>query len=129
MSRTIVGLVSFMAAAGPQGAMFRLMRQLRLRGHNAEIWFLYEKSPCYRGQEGVRVILPKARLSLLDIPRLLFRLVRMLRAERPDAVVGFLPLANILGLAAAAACGVRLRIASQRLPASTFGRLMRPLDR
>jgi glycosyltransferase involved in cell wall biosynthesis len=129
MSRTIVGLVSFMAAAGPQGAMFRLMRQLRLRGHNAEIWFLYERSPCYRGQEGVRVILPKARLSLLDIPRLFFRLVRMLRAERPDAVVGFLPLANILGLAAAAACGVRLRIASQRLPASTFGRLMRPLDR
>ncbi|MGN6516592.1 MAG: glycosyltransferase, partial [Rhizomicrobium sp.] len=56
------------------------------------------------------------------------RLVDMLRAARPDAVVGFLPLANIMGLSAAAMAGTQLRVASQRSPGPTFGRVMRLLD-
>ncbi|HSM96187.1 MAG TPA: glycosyltransferase family 4 protein [Rhizomicrobium sp.] len=128
MPKKIVGIVSFMNAAGAQEALMRLMRQLRLRGHDTEVWFLYQKTPCYRGEQGVRIVLDKTRLSPLDIPVLFFRLVEMLRTARPDAVVGFLPLANILGLSAAAAAGTRLRIASQRSPGPTFGRAMRVLD-
>ena len=129
MAKKIVGVVSFMNAAGAQEAMMRLMRQLRLRGHDTEVWFLYEKSPCYRGQPGVRVILPKARLSPLDLPRLFFRLLALIRQTKPDAMIGFLPLANIMGLLAASMAGVRVRIASQRSPGPTFGRTMRFLDR
>jgi glycosyltransferase involved in cell wall biosynthesis len=128
MSKKIIGIVSFMNAAGAQEALTRLMRQLRLRGHDTEVWFLYEKSPCYRNEPGTRVILEKPRLSALDIPRLFVRLVGMLRDARPDAVVGFLPLANIMGMSAAAAAGVDTRIASQRSPGPTFGRVMRTLD-
>jgi glycosyltransferase involved in cell wall biosynthesis len=128
MPKKIIGIVSFMNAAGAQEALMRLMRQLRQRGHDTEVWFLYEKTPCYRGEEGVRVILGKAHLTPFDIPKLFFRLTQMLRAERPEAVVGFLPLANILGLSAAAAAGTGLRIASQRSPGPTFGRAMRLLD-
>lgn len=128
MPKKLIGIVSFMNAAGAQEALMRLMRQLRKRGHDTEVWFLYEKTPCYRGEEGVRIILDKSRLSPLDIPVLFFRLTEMLRAARPDAVVGFLPLANILGLSAAAAAGTSLRIASQRSPGPTFGRAMRVLD-
>ncbi len=127
--RKIVGIISFMNSAGAQEAMLRLMRQLRLRGYDTEVWFLYEKSPCYRGEPGVRVVLGKAGLSASDIPRLFARLVRMLRQSRPDVVVGFLPLGNIMGLLAAAAAGIPLRIASQRSPGPTFSRIMRLLDR
>jgi glycosyltransferase involved in cell wall biosynthesis len=128
MPKKLIGIVSFMNAAGAQEALMRLMRQLRLRGHDTEVWFLYEKTPCYRGEQGVRIVLDKSRLTPLDIPVLFFRLTEMLRAARPDAVIGFLPLANILGLSAAAAAGTSLRIASQRSPGPTFGRAMRVLD-
>jgi hypothetical protein len=128
MPKKVIGIVSFMNAAGAQEALMRLMRQLRLRGHDTEVWFLYEKTPCYRDEPGVRVVLDKSRLTPLDIPHLFFRLIGMLRAARPDAVVGFLPLANIMGLSAAAVAGTELRIASQRSPGPTFGRGMRVLD-
>jgi glycosyltransferase involved in cell wall biosynthesis len=118
-----------MNAAGAQEALLRLMRQLRQRGHDTEVWFLYAKSSCYRGQPGVRIILDKTRLSLFDLPVVFFRLLKLLRRAKPDAAIGFLPLANILGLVAASLSGVSLRIASQRSPGPTFGRLMRRLDR
>lgn len=129
MGKKIIGVISFMNAAGAQEALLRLMRQLRLRGHDTEVWFLYAKSSCYRGQPGVRVLLDKKHLSPLDLPVLFSRLLTLLRQTRPDAVVGFLPLANIMGLAAAWFTGVRLRIASQRSPGPTFGRAMQLLDR
>jgi glycosyltransferase involved in cell wall biosynthesis len=129
MGKKIVGIISFMNAAGAQEALLRLMRQLRQRGHDTEVWFLYAKSSCYRGQPGVRIILDKTRLSLFDLPVVFFRLLKLLRRTRPDAAIGFLPLANILGLVAASLSGVSLRIASQRSPGPTFGRLMRRLDR
>jgi glycosyltransferase involved in cell wall biosynthesis len=129
MTKKIVGIISFMNAAGAQEALLRLMRQLRLRGHDTEVWFLYAKSPCYRGAPGVRVILDKPHLSPLDIPILFFRLLHMLRHGRPDVVVGFLPLANVLGMIAAWLDGVPLRIASHRAPEPTFGRLMQLIDR
>jgi glycosyltransferase involved in cell wall biosynthesis len=129
MGKRIVGIISFMNAAGAQEALLRLMRQLRQRGHDTEVWFLYAKSSCYRGQPGVRIILDKTRLSLFDLPVVFFRLLKLLRRAKPDAAIGFLPLANILGLVAASLSGVSLRIASQRSPGPTFGRLMRRLDR
>lgn len=129
MTKKIVGIISFMNAAGAQEALLRLMRQLRLRGHDTEVWFLYAKSSCYRGMPGVRIILDKPHLSPLDIPVLFFRLLGLLRRTRPDVVVGFLPLANILGLIAAWLDGVPLRIASHRAPEPTFGRVMQLIDR
>ena len=129
MAKKIVGIISFMNAAGAQEALLRLMRQLRQRGHDTEVWFLYAKSSCYRGMPGVRVILDKAYLSPLDIPILFFRLLTLLRRMRPDVAVGFLPLANVLGISAAWLAGVPLRLASHRAPEQTFGRMMQLVDR
>lgn len=129
MAKKIIGMVSFMNSAGAQEAIMRLMRQLRARGHETETWFLYEKSDCYRGQPGVQVILPKRRLAATDLPVLFSRLRKMLRERRPDAVIGFLPLANVLGLAAAWTAGIGVRIASQRSPGPTFNPAMQALDR
>ena len=129
MGKKIVGIISFMNSAGAQEALLRLMTQLRLRGHDTEVWFLYAKSPCYRGLPGVRVLLDKPRLSPLDVARLFLRLHGLMRKVKPDAVIGFLPLATVLGLGAAMIAGVRVRIASQRSPGPTFGGLLRRLDR
>ena len=129
MTKKIVGIISFMNAAGAQEALLRLMRQLRMRGHDTEVWFLYAKSSCFRGMPGVRIILDKPHLSPLDIPVLFFRLLKMLRQRRPDVVVGFLPLANVLGMIAAWLADVPLRIASHRAPEPTFGRIMQLIDR
>jgi glycosyltransferase involved in cell wall biosynthesis len=71
----------------------------------------------------------KPHLSPLDIPVLFFRLLNLLRHGRPDVVVGFLPLANVLGMIAAWLAGVPLRIASHRAPEPTFGRAMQLVDR
>src|ERR1700742_3914677 len=125
MGKKIVGIISFMNPAGAQEALMRLMTQLRLRGHDTEIWFLYAKSSCFRGMPGVRVLLDKPKLSPLDIVRVFWRLLTLIRSRKPDVVVGFLPLATVLGLVAAMIAGVRMRVASQRSPASTFGRLLR----
>lgn len=129
MGKKIVGVISFMNPAGAQEALMRLMTQLRLRGHETEIWFLYAKSSCYRGMPGVRVVLDKSRLSPLDVVRVFLRLLRLMRKTKPDAVVAFLPFAAVMGLIAAAMAGVRMRIASQRSPGPTFGRMLRNLDR
>ena len=129
MCKRIVGIISFMNAAGAQEALLRLMRQLRARGYETEVWFLYEQVPCYRDEAGVRVLLPKRKLSPFEYVTVSLQLFSRLRREKPDAVIGFLPLGNVLGLSAAAAAGIDLRIASQRSPGPTFGRAMRMLDR
>lgn len=129
MAKKIVGVISFMNPAGAQEALMRLMTQLRRRGHETEVWFLYARSSCFRGLPGVRVLLDKPRLSPLDVVRVFLRLIALLRKTKPDAVVGFLPLAAVLGLVAARIAGVRGRIASQRSPGPTFGGMLRRLDR
>jgi glycosyltransferase involved in cell wall biosynthesis len=118
-----------MNVAGAQEAMLRLMRQLRERDHETEVWFLYEQVPCYCGEFGVRSFSRKKKLSPLEYVTTYFRLIRALKDARPDAVVGFLPLGNVMGLAAASWAGIKTRIASQRSPGPTFGPVMRVLDR
>jgi glycosyltransferase involved in cell wall biosynthesis len=129
MQGKIVGIVSFMNTAGAQEALLRLARQLRVRGYAAEVWFLYEEVPVYRGEPFTRTFSRKAKLSLWEYASIFFRVIKTLRQEKPDAVIGFLPLGNVLGLTAALLAGIDVRIASQRAPGSTFGSVMRVLDR
>jgi L-malate glycosyltransferase len=118
-----------MNGGGAQEALLRLSRQLRERGHDMSVWFLYRRSGIHENEPFTRLFLSKAQPSPLDYVRLWFRLVQALRAERPEVVIGFLPLANVFGLSAALVAGVPHRIASHRSPADSYGRLMRLLDR
>jgi glycosyltransferase involved in cell wall biosynthesis len=124
----IVCLITHMDRGGAQEAILRLSRQLRARGHDSEVWFLYARTRAYGGEAHTRLVLPDARAGALGYLRIAVRLVRMLARHRPDAVVSFLPLANVLGQAAAAAAGVRGRVASQRNPCWTYGAAMRWAD-
>lgn len=125
----IIGIISFFNVAGAPQALMRVGRQLRARGHEMEIWFLYRKAGIDLDHDHVRVFIDKARPSVLDYALLPFRLVKALAAAKPTAVLSFLPLGNVMGQTAAALAGVPNRVASQRSPGTTYGRVMRLADR
>lgn len=125
----IIGVNSFMNAAGAQEAQLRLARNLRARGHQMEVWFIYEEAPAHRDEPGVRILFPKPKLGPAEYVRAFLQLHRRLAAEKPDAVVGFLPLGAVFGTMAGLLAGVPVRLASQRAPGPTYGKAMRLLDR
>lgn len=125
----IVGIISFMNAAGAQEALLRVSRGLRARGHDMEVWFLYEEDSIHANEPHIRVFEHKTRLTPLEYVKVFLRLRSELKAAAPDSVVGFLPLGNVFGMTAAYLAGVPWRVASQRAPGPTFGKAMRILDR
>lgn len=122
-------IASFMNSAGAQEALVRVANQLRVRGHETEIRFLYKEKSAFAGNPHVQVVRDKPALSLLGYSAAFWSLLKELREERPDAVICFMPLGTVMGCLAAALAGVKVRIASQRAPGPTFGRVMRLLDR
>ena len=128
MSR-ILCVASFLNVAGAPEAILRLGRQLRARGHEVENWFLYQKGAIPLDDRYDRVLCDTPRPSPLQYLKLFFLLIGEIRRRKPDAVIAFLPLANVVALLAARLAGVRVTIASQRSPGDTYGRVMRALDR
>jgi glycosyltransferase involved in cell wall biosynthesis len=124
----IVGVISFMNAAGAQEALLRIARHLRQRGHDMSVWFLYEEIPIFRNEPHTYTFAEKPTLSALEYVKVFLALRHRIRREKPDVVIGFLPLGQVFGAVAAASTGVKARIASQRVPGPTYGRLMRWLD-
>lgn len=125
----IICVASFLNVAGAPEAILRLGRQLRHRGHSVENWFLYKKGEVPLDLRFDRVLRDTPRPSLLQYAGLFLKLVADIRREKPDVVVAFLPLANVMALTAARLAGVRVAVASQRSPGDTYGRIMRIMDR
>jgi len=126
---TIVGVISFTDTGGAQEALLRVARQMRERGHDMEVWFLYRKTSAHTGEPFIRIFSDQAKPSPVEFLAIILRVIKALRAKRPGTVVGFLPLGFTVGLAAAALSGVPVRIASHRSPGTTYGKLMRIVDR
>lgn len=127
--KRIVGVISFMNIGGAQLALFRLARELRERGHNVEVWSLYEKTSSDIITDKIHTFIKKPSLSLFEYLKVYLRLVSRLKQMKPDVVIGFLPLGNVFGLSAAALTGVPRRVASQRSPGTSYGKVIRILDR
>lgn len=125
----ILGIASFTHTGGAQVALQRLARRLRERGHEVEVVFLYGDPAEAEPDIKARVMVHTTRPTAVDYAVAFFRLIQEIRALRPEAVVGFLPLAAVLSALAAALCGVRVRIASQRTPGPTFSATMQFFDR
>ncbi|MEO1796490.1 MAG: glycosyltransferase [Pseudomonadota bacterium] len=127
--RKALVLVSFMNTAGAQRAAHRVATGLAARGWDAELWFLYKVAEDDFSGVPVRVLLDTKHPSTWDYVKILGRTIAQMRRYRPDAVLSFLPLASAVGQFAAVLSGVRVRVASLRSPAPTFGRMMRRIDR
>lgn len=128
-AKRIAGVISFMNVGGAQSALLRLARGLRARGHFVEAWCLYEKFSSEVCDDHTITFIAKPRLSFFEYLKVYVQLVCRLRQARPDVVIGFLPLGNVFGLSAAALAGVPRRVACQRSPGTTYGSIMRMLDR
>jgi glycosyltransferase involved in cell wall biosynthesis len=130
--KRILVINSFANTGGSQQATMRLARQLKLRGHDAEALFLYRKGPFFSPATlGVpaSVLVDKPALTMMDHLKLPFSLFKLFRNRRPDAVITFLPFASGVAQPIAFLSGVRTRIASQRVPGSTYSTLLKALDR
>ncbi|MDG2531891.1 glycosyltransferase family 4 protein [Caulobacter endophyticus] len=125
----VMGVASFAHNGGAQVALQRLARKLSQRGHQVEVVFLYGKREAADQDINARVLVETQTPSALDYGRCLIRLISVVRAYKPDAILGFLPLAAVFSAVAGAICGVRARIASQRTPGPTFSALMQFCDR
>lgn len=114
--------------SGAPIAALRLAAGLAASGWATRAAFLYDREAMNRADHPFIVLASHPPRGPLDHIRIARRLVALLRRERPDVIVGFLPLASVLGAAAARLCGVRARIVSHRVPRQTYSGMMRRLD-
>jgi glycosyltransferase involved in cell wall biosynthesis len=124
----LVCLVTHNNPGGAQHALSRLSHALRSRGHAVQVWSLHGE-PHRNGPPVDRIVVPQSAPGVPGYARIVWRLARALRSHRPDAVISFLPLANIAGQFAAWIAGVPSRVASQRNPFWTYHRAMQLGDR
>ncbi len=125
----IVNIITHSGPGGAQQAIMRLSHDLRRRGHEVGVWFLYGKPLIHNDLPEARTLLEKSRPGLTGYFQIFVRLLIQLRSTRPDAVITFLPLACTMGQTSAWLAGVRCRIASQRNPYWSYGRIMQACDR
>lgn len=127
-AQRILIIVSFANLAGAQIAAVRLARGLRDRGHDTKVIFLYEQSRLVGADHPYEVVLPSARPGVAGYLRIAYDLARIVKREKPDLVLTFLPLANVLGQAAARLMGIDRRIVSHRMPINTASPFLRRVD-
>lgn len=128
-SKRIIIVVTHLHDGGAQYVAGNLAERLGARGHEVEVWFLYQKTAQFWREVKWRVILPTSKVGLLGHLVMFVRLVMALRKARPDAVISNLPLGNVVGQVAARLAGVPQRIAVQHTEAWTYQPIMRWLDR
>jgi glycosyltransferase involved in cell wall biosynthesis len=124
----IIQLVTQMEAGGAQRVAHLLNNELRLRGYDSSLWFLYTKRPAYARVPHVHSLLGQSP-SLLDYFRIVIRLVRLISAEKPDVLITHTHYANVMGHVLSTLLRVRTRIAVQHNPTHTYPRMVRIVDR
>lgn len=111
----ILFLMHSMAVGGTQRQLIVLCRELQRRGHEVSVLLHYTGEPldAELQERGVRIIDLNRRGRWHNLG-LLTRLIRTVRAEKPDVVYAHLPLPNLLALVlrylgeeCAVVCGVR----------------------
>ncbi|AWV98041.1 glycosyltransferase [Arcticibacterium luteifluviistationis] len=68
----------------------------------------------------------KSPIAYFKVSKKLYHLIKL---EKPDAIISFLPLANILSAYIGKKLGVKYRIASQRNPPQIYGKVVRFFDK
>jgi glycosyltransferase involved in cell wall biosynthesis len=126
--KRIVILVSYEDPSGAPMAALRLAKGLQDRGSDVTVRFLYSRKSMDSPYHPFEVVNPTSLPGSLGYARILIRVTRYLRAEKPDAVVTFMPLAHAVGQFAATLAGVSKRVVSHRSPVDSYSKLMRGID-
>ena len=114
--------------SGAPIALLRLASGLAELGHAVEARFLYAAEEINAGDFAYEAFLDHPPATLGDYLHIVKALQRYLAAKRPTTIIGFLPLASVLGGLVGKLMRVPRRICSHRVPADTYGRTMRLAD-
>lgn len=120
--------VSFANVGGAQIAALRLAHGLAGRGHDVSVRFLYEKLNVNSEDHPHEVVLKSASPGLAGHLKIASRVYSTLKAEKPDVVLTFLPLACVVAQTCAWLAGIKTRVASHRMPINTATPVMQKLD-
>jgi glycosyltransferase involved in cell wall biosynthesis len=123
----VIILCSNYEPGGAQRAALRLLNEMNNKGIDARCWFMHRKSPDFTTEPDL--LLDKKISSVGDVFGVISKLRIRLKEEKPDAVISFLPYANVIGQYIAKRSGVKIRISSHRnLSEKELGRVMKFLD-
>lgn len=123
----VIILCSNYEPGGAQRAALRLLNELNNKNIEAQCWFMHRKSPDFTS--GPDLLLDRKITSPKDVFTVCSKLRKRLKHEKPDAVISFLPYANVIGQYIAKSCGVKIRISSHRnLSEKELGKVMRFFD-
>ena len=116
-----------MDAGGAQQIARSLTKGFTKRGHRSRLVFLYTRRPTIP-LDGDVYSLHSRRPGIFGLIAIVYRLRRMFRRYRPDAVIAHTPYANVIVLLLAWLMKIPIRIAVQHSPAGAFPRLWCRLD-
>ena len=115
----VVQLVTQREPAGAQTVAISLHEGFLKRGIQSEVWFLYQKAPCFEQVPGT-LNLSSSKGSGRSLSQILSRYLRELRRFSPDTVIAHTHYAILLGLPLARAQGVRSCIAVHHNSLETY---------
>ncbi len=127
-ARRLLVLCTMTHPSGAPMAALRLASGLAEAGWATSAAFLYEREPMTGEDHPAVRLLDHPPKGAMDVARITARLWALVRRERPDAIICFLPMAAVLGSVVARIAGVPVRIMSFRVGRDTYGGLMRRLD-
>lgn len=123
----IVQVLTQMEAGGAQRVALLLTEELRRRGYEVEVWFLYVKRPIFMDFPGKKILL-EHKPSKLDYVKITSKLWQLLQSHRPDVLITHGHSANAMAQFLAKLSGVRKRIAVQHIPAFAFPKIAGWID-
>jgi len=120
-------LLTQLEIGGAQTRVFATAAELRRRGHEVDVVFLYEKRSCFLAEPKV-ILHQGARPSPAKLPGLLMKLRRFLTKGRYDVLVTNTAPANVLGCSVGWLAGMKRRFAVQTQPPQRLSKPLRLVD-
>lgn len=121
-------LLTQLEVGGAQVRVMQTAAELRRRGHDVDVLYLYAKRACFEDEPKI-VLGGTGRPGPSGLIRILARLYRVLRNGRYDAIVTNTAPANLIGNSVAAISGIDNRNAVQTQPPERLSPLLRLGDR
>lgn len=126
---TIICFCTWHGTGGAQLNATMLTDEFAKRGFDAETLFLFDREGLTSGAARSTVLSSTPPSGGFEWLKLLWRLFLHLRARQPSAVIGFQPLANILGAIGATVIPRARFVGTQRNPADSQSRHTRALEK
>ncbi|KMT64454.1 glycosyltransferase family 4 protein [Catenovulum maritimum] len=124
----IIGIVTHNNSGGAQKAMAKLQTECSNKAIDFGVIYLYGDSQDTSMKNGI-FLADKQSFVLVRYLVSVVKLIQYLVHQKPDAVICFLPLANLLGALSAWLVGIPNRLISHRNPVSSYQPILRWCDR